>query len=168
MQVFPKRTGMLGQGLKPAVLSLVCAAAALALYGCGAASSQPCPNSPAKPAPLAPLAQRIGLIIPATATPIHTATSQGMDDSIEIALDMSDADWRMFWTAVQAKTPSPLRPFSAEQNHNLGPDSCGWTPGKTKGLETVQIAWRGGTEALNIGAAPTASGKRVFVFWHQL
>ena len=118
--------------VKRSALALACVVAALSLAACGTAEPETvgaCTDPPAKPEAIGPLAERIGIVIPGTARPVHAASITGMDDSIAITLDMPEADWPPFWAALQTKASTAPPPFSAAQNAHLGPDSCGWSLG---------------------------------------
>lgn len=114
------------------------------------------------------IVQRIGLALPATAAIEFAEQIEGQDDAARLIAVMPDKDWQALLATLPASDPQQP-PFSPEANFHLGPDEGQWQPGKASGLSTMQLAWKGGAEALNLGVAPAAAGQtRLFVFWHQL
>ncbi|MES2056976.1 MAG: hypothetical protein V4564_13655 [Pseudomonadota bacterium] len=111
---------------------------------------------------------RIGLELPPAARIEFAEEKSGQDDSARLVAVMPIGDWK----ALLKRLPMPetdQSPFEAEANFHLGADHGQWTPGTAKGLETVQLSWRDGTESLNLGIAPAGQGEvRLFVYWYQL
>jgi hypothetical protein len=112
--------------------------------------------------------QRIGLELPPTARTEFAEQMSGQDDSARLVTVMPIGDWK----ALLKRLPIPKTdrsPFEAEANFHLGTDHGQWTPGKVKGLETVQLPWHGGAESLNLGIAPAGPDEvRLFIYWFQM
>jgi hypothetical protein len=111
---------------------------------------------------------QIGVTFPANAVVEHVERIEGRDNAARATLLLSQEEWEALRGNLMSTSGVRL-PFSSDANFHLGPDEGEWTPAKAQGLSVVQIPWRDGTEALNLGYAPADSGRvRVFLFWHQL
>lgn len=116
----------------------------------------------------AAIVKRVGLDLPADATIEFSERIDGRDEAARLIVVMSDGDWQALISDL-APSGSDQPPFSSDANFHLGPDEGGWEPSLAKGLKTMQIPWKNGREALNLGVESTQAGHvRLFVFWHEI
>jgi hypothetical protein len=113
------------------------------------------------------IAEKIGLRFPANATIEFADYMEGPDDNARLVVTLPATDWE----TLSAKPPFVGAAYSADNNHHMAPDDARgpWAPEKAANLETAQVPYRDGREALNIGLSRQANGNvRLFLFWYQL
>jgi hypothetical protein len=113
------------------------------------------------------VAEKIGLRFPANATIEFADYMEGPDDNARLVVTLPAAHWEK----LSAKPPFAGAAYSADNNHHMAPDDARgpWAPEKAANLETAQVPYRDGREALNVGVSKQANGNvRLFLFWYQL
>lgn len=120
-------------------------------------------NPPVKPGELAEVAARIGVAFPDSFRAIGIECHPGLDDSIQLKLEMSGADWDAFRDRLGLAADD----FEDAQRIFLPPSDDWWDPGLYDPLPTAQQSREQGC-VLNIGYHQAAPDRvTVFIFWHE-
>ena len=143
---------------------------AVTLASCGGAASSSERNvvsrTPTQQTQDAAILQRIGIVLPASATVEYSSSERGMDDNARVVLLMPAADW----ATMQAKPPLnsvPPERYNSDEAMSLGPSDGDWRPADQPGIQGTQVSLPN-ARYLNVGVAPATEGRvRVYLFWFE-
>jgi hypothetical protein len=134
-------------------LSPACFLFAISLSAC---------NKPSPAADLNDLGRELGMIFPSGTRLIGVSRERGIDDLIEVEVEMAASDFSGFL----ARTPVREQDFRPGERGLLGPDHDWWDPNKATGLRSGQAQLPKG-RALNIGVGDSKSESlRVYIVNH--
>jgi len=106
----------------------------------------------------------MNIAIPPTVRVLRYQKWQGIDESIQAMLEMSESEWQAFASGLDIKDED-LTPEDVV--YLLGSDGDWWDPGSVPGLVGIQIVLPN-LEALNIGVDRRDPSRTVvYLAWHQ-